>query len=142
METYYPLMYMLGAFVGSVLLVIGYYRVHNNLSDMESRLTGVWVNDSHTMRIIIHNVDSVFQGEIVWADSHHHVNQLLGATLIKDLVMRKLFQGSTGIYSDPFKGIEMPFQMWWKGRKSIKFSLIDKVNGRNRVIREEVWHQI
>ncbi|MCB0487224.1 MAG: hypothetical protein KDC99_02045 [Cyclobacteriaceae bacterium] len=142
METYYPLMYMLAAFFGSVLLVIGYYRLNNEMADMESRLTGVWVNDAQTMRIIIHNVDSVFQGEIVWADSRHQGNQLLGATLIRDLVMKKLFQGSTGVYLDPFKGREMPFQMWWKGRKNIKFSLIDKVNGRNKVIREEVWHQI
>lgn len=142
MEPYYPLIYMLAVFFGSVLLVVAFYRMRNELTDMESRLTGVWVNEAQTMRIIIHNVDSAFQGEIVWADSHLQGKQLLGTTLIRDLVMKKLFQGSTGIYSDPFKRIEMPFQMWWKGRKRIKFSLIDKVNGRNRVIREETWHQI
>lgn len=142
METYYPLLYMLAAFFGSVLLIVGFYHMRSVVPDMESRLTGVWVNDAETMRIVIHNVDSIFQGEIVWADANLQKRQLLGFTLIRDLAIKKLFQGSSGVYADPINGLELPFQMWWKGRKSIKLSLIGKVNGQNKVIREELWHQI
>jgi len=142
MEAFYPALYMIVTFAITIISVIVAYKLRNGTADLESRLTGVWVNETQTTRIVLHHIDSIFQGEVVWVNSVRPTNQILGSKIIKDLQLKRLVQGSAGIYIDPVSGTEMPFQMWFHGKGRLKFALIDKVNGKDKVVREERWFRL
>lgn len=142
METYYPLLYLLGSFLVAVLAATIAYRLKNLMSDFENNLTGIWVNESQTIRILLHHIDSVFQGEVVWVNSVNQNNRMLGARMIKDLALRRLVQGSSGIYIDPDSGVELPFRLWFQGKGRLKFAVIDKIEGKDMVVKEEKWFQL
>lgn len=143
METYYPLLYLIVSFAIAVASVILAITLRNSRADLEARLTGLWVNESQTIRILIHHIDSVFQGEVVWINSVKSVQQqILGTKMIKDMALKSNIQGSTGIYIDPDSGIELPFKMWFKGKGTIKLAVIHKINGKDKVLKEERWFQL
>lgn len=142
METYYPLIYLLGSFLIAVFAVVMAYKFKNSKSDLESKLTGLWVNESQTMRILLHHIDSVFQGDVVWVNSVQQNNKMLGAQLIKDLTLKRLVQGSSGIYIDPHSGDQLPFRLWLQGKGRLKLAVIDKIEGKNMIVKEEKWFQL
>jgi uncharacterized protein (DUF2147 family) len=82
------------------LVVIGYlvYRLKN--FSLDKNLTGIWFNDALNVRILLHDIDSVFHGSVVWANG---MDQLLGARLIDNLrfINRK---SANGDYADPLTG--------------------------------------
>jgi len=143
METYYPIFYLIVSFAIAVVSALLAYKLRNSKTTLESRLTGIWVNESQTMRILIHHIDSIFQGEVVWINSIKHNQQhMLGAKMIKELALKTIVQGSTGIYIDPISGEELPFRMWFHGKGRLKLAVINKVNGKNKVVKEEQWFQL
>lgn len=143
METYYTLLYLMVTFAIAVASVILAIKLRNSRTDLEARLTGLWVNESQTIRILMHHIDSVFQGDVVWINSVNSVQQqILGTKMIKDLALKSIVQGSSGIYIDPTTGVELPFKMWFKGKGSIKLAIIHKINGKDRILKEERWFQL
>jgi hypothetical protein len=143
MQTYYPILYLIVSFAIAVASVILAFRLRYSKTTLESRLTGVWVNESQTMRILLHHIDSIFQGEVVWINSIQNNQQhILGAKMIKELVLRTIAQGSTGIYVDPKTGQELPFRMWFHGKGRLKLAVINKIEGKNKVVKEEQWFQL
>ncbi|MBX2941635.1 MAG: DUF2147 domain-containing protein [Cyclobacteriaceae bacterium] len=143
METYYPILYLIVSFAIAVFSALLIFKLKNSKSRLESQLTGIWVNESQTMRILLHNIDSVFQGDIIWINSIKSDQQhVLGARLIKDLILKTIAQGSAGIYVDPKNGEELPFRIWFKGKGRLKIALIKKVSGKEKVVREEEWSQL
>lgn len=143
METYYPILYLAVSFAIAVASAVLAIKLKNSKSSLESRLTGIWVNESQSMRILLHHIDSIFQGEVIWINSVKGNQQhLLGTKMIKELVLKRIAQGSTGIYIDPISGEELPFKMWFHGKGKLKLAFINKVNGKNKVIREEQWFQL
>lgn len=139
MNSYSTIFYLIGAFFIAVPLVYLAFKFRDRASDFESRLTGIWTNESKTLRILIHNIDSVFQGNVIWVDTNYRKEALLGATVIRDLELRVLAQGSSGIYVDPENGMELPFQLWLNGNGTIRLSVLSKIRGKNQVIKEEKW---
>ncbi|MEP2668252.1 MAG: hypothetical protein ABJH04_04620 [Cyclobacteriaceae bacterium] len=143
METYYPVLYLITSFAIAIVSAMVANSLRNSKSTLESHLTGVWVNESQTMRILLHQIDSIFQGEVVWINSIKNNHQhMLGTKMIKELELNKIVQGSTGIYIDPQSGEELPFRLWLHGRGKLKLAVINKVNGKNRVVKEERWFQL
>lgn len=141
METLYPILYMaatLAIVASSVLVVI---MLVNSTSKMETKLEGMWVNESQTMRILIHQIDSEFQGKIVWVSSLQK-DKLLGRNLFKDLVMKSFAQGCTGVYVAPETDKEFAFRLWFSGRGIIKMTLLSKEKGPDNILREEKWFRI
>lgn len=141
METLYPILYMaatLAIVASSVLVVI---MLVNSTSKMETKLEGMWVNESQTMRILIHQIDSEFQGKIVWVSSLQK-DKLLGHNLFKDLVMKSFAQGCTGVYVAPETDKEFAFRLWFSGRGIIKMTLLSKEKGPDNILREEKWFRI
>lgn len=141
METLYPILYMaatLAIVASSVVVVI---MLVNNTSRMEARLEGMWVNESQTMRILIHQMDDEFQGKIIWVSSVQK-DKLLGRTLFKDLVLKSFVQGSTGIYVAPETDKEFAFRLWFSGKGIIKMTLLNKEKGPDNILREEKWFRI
>ncbi len=142
METYYPIIYMIVVFVVVVLGMLFALNVRNARTDLDTRLTGLWTNEAHTIRIILHHEDSVFQAEVVWADLKLVGKELLGFKIIKHLMHSKLQYKSMGVYVDPITEMEYPVQIYWKGKGKMKLAVMTKLNGRNEVLREEEWYRI
>ncbi|MFZ1807599.1 MAG: hypothetical protein WAU36_10275 [Cyclobacteriaceae bacterium] len=143
METYYPILYLIVSFAIAVVTALLAFQLRNSKTTLESRLTGIWVNESQTMRILLHHIDSIFQGEVVWINSIKHNQQhVLGTKMIKELALKTIVQGSTGIYIDPKTGKELPFRMWFHGKGRLKLAVINKVDGKNKVVKEEQWFQL
>lgn len=141
METLYPILYMaatLTIVASSVVVVI---MLVNSTSSMGTKLEGMWVNESQTMRILIHQIDSEFQGKIIWVSSVQK-DKLLGHTLFKDLVMKSFVQGRTGIYVVPETEKEFAFRLWFSGKGMIKMTLLNKEKGPDNILREEKWFRI
>ncbi len=142
METFYPVLYMAITFAITVFSVVVVIKLKNGVADIESKLTGIWVNESQSMRIVLHHLDSIFQGEVVWVSSVQPTNNILGFKMIRDLEVKKLVQGSRGIYADPLSGVEKPFQMWLQGGGRLTFTVIDKVNGKDKIVKQESWFRL
>lgn len=143
METYYPILYLIVTFAIAVVSALLAYQLRNSKASLESRLTGIWVNESQTMRILLHHIDSIFQGDVVWINSIQHNHQhLLGTKMIKELALKTIAQGSTGIYVDPKSGEELPFRLWIHGKGRLKLAVMNKVDGKIRVVKEERWFQL
>lgn len=143
METYYPILYLIITFAIAIVSVMLASSLRNSKSTIESHLTGLWVNESQTVRILLHQIDSIFQGEVVWVNSIKNNQQhVLGTKMIKELVLKNIVQGSTGIYIDPKSGEELPFRLWLHGKGKLKMAVINKVNGKDMVVKEEQWFQL
>ena len=141
METLYPIMYMAATVVIVVASVILVVMLVNSTSNVKAKLLGMWINEPQTIRILIHQIDSEFQGKIVWVNSNEKT-QMLGHTLLKDLVIKSFVQGSSGIYIDPISKEEFAFRLWFRGKGIIKMTLNNKVNGRDELLREEKWFRL
>ncbi len=142
METYYSAIYLVISLAIAAVSISIAVRLTARHSNREALLTGIWVNESQTVRILLHHIDSVFQGKVVWVSSVQTNPVLLGSNLIKDLSLKPIFQGSSGIYIDPSTGGEFPFQLWFRGDGELKLSVINKVNGKDSVVKEERWYQL
>jgi len=66
----------------------------------------------------------------------------LGAKMIRELSLKSFFQGSSGIYIDPLSGMESHFKLWVTGSNQLKLSVIQKINGREMVMKEEKWFKV
>lgn len=139
METYYPIVYITIMFVFVVIIVFLAVR-HTKFSNLETKLTGVWTNESRTVRIILHDIDSVFQAEIVWLGANITNSQLLGFKMVRDLMLKNF--NLTGTYVDPSTGLEHPLRLWWLGKNRIKLDIMSQINGSLKLIKEETWVQV
>lgn len=117
------------------------FMLMNSSARLRTKIAGMWVNESQSTRILIHETDSIFQGDIIWVNEIHQ-SHILGFNLIKGLVVKSFAQGSKGVYVDPITKTENPFQIWFDGRGRLKMVLISKVNGQNEIIREEKWFRL
>jgi hypothetical protein len=138
METKYQILFMVAAFVIVVASVVIVIMLMNSSAKLQTKIAGMWINESQSTRILIHENDSVFQGDIVWVNEVQK-SQILGFNMIKGLVLKSLGQGSTGVYVDPITKMENPFQIWFQGKGRLKMVLMNKVNGRDEILREEKW---
>ncbi len=141
METIYPIVFMVAAFVIVVASAAIVIMLMNSTTRMQTKLAGMWINETQSTRILIHEVDSVFQGDIIWV-SEIQKSHILGFNMIKGLVVKSFAQGSRGVYVDPLTKEENPFQIWFHGKGRLKIALISKINGRDEIIREEKWFRL
>jgi uncharacterized protein (DUF2147 family) len=102
--------------VGISILAFLYYKLKLAGSDFD--LTGIWFSESLNVRILIHSIDSVFQGSVVWANG---MDQLLGTRVVENLRFNKSNVGF-GKYSDPFTGkkYEIKMNLSRKGKLMVK----------------------
>lgn len=141
MKTIYQVLFMVAAFAIVVGVTAVVVMLMNSSARMKTKLEGMWINESNSIRILFHDIDSVFQGNIIWVNEIQQ-SQILGFNLIRGLMMKSFGQRSTGIYVDPVTRSESPFQLWFQGEGQMKMVLLDKVNGRHEVLREEKWFRL
>ncbi len=111
---------LLISFVAVALGVMGLVLLINKLESTPASLDfgGIWLNESLNIRILLHDVDSVFQGSVIWANG---MDKLLGYKVVENLKFDRSKKGK-GSYSDPLTGehYEISLSMKRKGLIQVK----------------------
>ncbi len=105
---------------GLILFIV---REQFSDADFQHSLVGVWFNEHLNMRILMYDVDSVFQGSVVWADSLN--NSILGTRVVENLRIG-FFKICKGTYVDPVTSKEYDVKLQLKGKTIMKLTAFDK----------------
>ncbi|MBX2896615.1 MAG: DUF2147 domain-containing protein [Cyclobacteriaceae bacterium] len=92
-------------------------------ADFQHNLVGVWFNESLNVRVLIYDVDSVFQGSIVWADNMN--NSILGTRVLENLKVG-MFKKCKGSYIDPVSAKEFDVTVQLKNKSLLKVTAFHK----------------
>jgi hypothetical protein len=104
------------------ILVFMFLRFHFGVSDLESKITGIWSNKDDSMRILIYNIDSVVQGEVVWTDNNN--DKILGTTIIRNMHLT-FFGWSKGTYIDPHTREQVGLKLKLKSTEKLCLQFMD-----------------
>jgi len=96
-----------------VFLVVGglallFFWIRNSAEEFGSKITGIWENADNTIRILIYEIDSVFQGEVVWTNAQNQ--RILGTRILHSVELMR-FRLGKGIYNCPFTHQQYQFQL-------------------------------
>ena len=98
---------------GIVILALLFYRL--SLFGGEVNPTGVWFNENLNIRMLLHDIDSVFQGSVVWANG---TDKMLGMRIVENLRFDKSKTGK-GQYSDPITGNQYEIKLNLKRKDTL-----------------------
>jgi hypothetical protein len=105
---------------GLILFIV---REQFSDADFQHSLVGVWFNERLNVRILMYDVDSVFQASVVWADSLN--NSILGTRVVENLRVG-FFKICKGTYVDPVTSKEYDIKLQLKGKAIMKLTAFDK----------------
>jgi len=105
---------------GLILFIV---REQFSDADFQHSLVGVWFNEHLNVRILMYDVDSVFQGSVVWADSLN--NSILGVRVVENLRVG-FFKICRGTYVDPITSKEYDVKLQLKSKSIMKLTAFDK----------------
>jgi hypothetical protein len=114
--------YFLVSMVAMGLLVAIFFRFHFGVSDMETKLTGIWSNWDDSMRVLIYNINSQVQGEVVWTENSN--DKILGSTVIRDMHLN-FFGWSKGVYIDPLTQDQFHLKLKLKNSGNLYIHLLE-----------------
>jgi len=129
MMVYFVLIMVL---VGGLILFL--IREQFSGADFEHSIVGVWFNEHLNVRILMYDVDSVFQGSVVWADSLN--NSILGTRVVENLKVG-FFNICKGTYLDPVTAKEYDVRLHLKGKSIMKLIVYHK--GTHNVAFAQEW---
>lgn len=129
MMVYFVLLIFL---VGGLILFL--IREQFSGADFEHSIVGVWFNEHLNVRILMYDVDSVFQGSVVWADSLN--NSILGTRVVENLKVG-FFNICKGTYVDPVTAKEYDVRLHLKGKNLMKLTAFHK--GTQEVAFAQEW---
>jgi hypothetical protein len=133
METNMLLISFIVVALGVMSLVLLINKLESTPASMD--FGGIWLNEAQNIRILLHDVDSVFQGSVIWANG---MDKLLGFKVVENLRFDRSKKGK-GRYADPLTGkhYEICLSMKRKGLIQIKAY---HPNSQNLVFSQE-WKQ-
>lgn len=104
------------SFVMVVMGVIGLVVLINKLESSPASLVfgGIWLNEKLNIRMLLHDIDSEFQGSVIWANG---MDKLLGFKMVMNLKFDRTKKGK-GKYFDPLTGEQYEIKLKLK-RKGI-----------------------
>jgi uncharacterized protein (DUF2147 family) len=137
MKTDAVLIYFLAAVVTVGVIVALLFRFRYAVSDLESKITGIWANEDNTMRILIYGLESQFQGEVVWTKDIDE--KILGSGIIRNLNLRS-FKWGEGTYIDPFTKDQFNIRLKLKKAGSLTLQLFEKSG--HSLMKVEEWKQV
>lgn len=105
---------------GLILFIV---REQFSDADFQHSLVGVWFNEHLNVRILMYDVDSVFQGSVVWADSLN--NSILGVRVVENLRVG-FFKICRGTYVDPITSKEYDVKLQLKSKSIMKLTAFDR----------------
>jgi hypothetical protein len=109
------------------------FWMRNLLEDVHSKITGIWTNSDNTFRVLIYNIDSVLQGDVVWANDQSQ--RILGKSVLQQVKLRFFFFGR-GVYTCPFTHLNYNFRLRLLSKESMQLYLTDK---DGKVVMNETW---
>ena len=116
METKMLLISFVVVALGVLILVLLVNKLESTPVSLD--FGGIWLNEAQNIRILLHDVDSVFQGSVIWANG---MDKILGFKVVENLRFDRSKKGK-GKYSDPMTGeqFEIFLSMKRKGLIQIK----------------------
>ena len=124
--------------VGLVIITIALIVLHFSGSReiLASKISGIWTNPDRSIRIVIYDVNSVFQAEIIWA--RQGLEKLMGRSIVKDLRLQS-FNSGVGVYECPFtqRKLTLHLKMQKSGVMKLQFR-----NSQNSLSHTEQWSQV
>jgi hypothetical protein len=72
--------------------------------------SGIWLNESLNIRILLYDIDSEFHGSVIWTNG---MDKLLGFKVVEDLRFDRSKRGR-GKYSDPLTGQQYEISLCMK----------------------------
>jgi hypothetical protein len=120
--------------IGGLTLLFFWWR--NSAEELGSKITGIWENTDNTIRVLIYEIDSIFQGEVVWTNVQNQ--RILGARILHSIELKR-FKLGKGIYNCPFTHQQYQFQL-----KLIKNELLSLHlhTQEGRSVQKEQWKLI
>lgn len=115
------LIVMVVVLVGGLILFL--IREQFSGADFEHNLVGIWFNENLNVRILMYDVDSVFQGSIVWADDQN--NSILGLRVVENLKVG-FFNVCKGTYVDPKTTEAYDVRLQLKGKAVMRLSAYNR----------------
>lgn len=106
----------------------------NGKSMEGSKIEGLWMNESRTMKILIYLNEGGYQAVVVWTPSQDE--KMLGSDIIRNLSLNNL-RGGMGTYIDPVTGNHYRLKMKFVNDVSLQLQLTEK-SGNNHE-KSEVW---
>src|SRR6185436_1189428 len=100
-----------------------FFRFRYSLADLESKITGLWSNESNTMQILIYGMESRFQAVIVWTKDID--DKILGSGIIRNMRL-KYFSWGEGTYIDPITKDQFMFKLKLKNTGRLHLHLFEK----------------
>ena len=116
------MIYFLVSMVMMGILVALFFRFHFGVADMESKITGIWSNRDDSIRVLIYNINSRIQGEVVWTDNSN--DKILGTTIIRDMNLAS-FGWSKGVYINPLTRAQFKLKMRLKNSSKLDLRLLE-----------------
>ncbi len=123
-------------FVSLGILLALFFRFRDAVSDLDSKITGIWSNEANTIRILIYSIDSHFQAEVIW--TRNIDQEILGSAVIRNLSL-KYFSWGEGTYVDPFTKDQFHFKLKLKNEGQLNFYIEKSGRGYKTV---EAWKQV
>jgi len=114
-----------------LLLLIG--RLETSPASID--FSGIWLNESMNIRILLHEVDTVFQGSVIWANG---LDRLLGFKVVENLKFDRSKKGK-GKYSDPLTGQQYEINLTLKRKGIIEISAY--LPNSEKVVFSQEWKQ-
>ncbi|MBN8578095.1 MAG: DUF2147 domain-containing protein [Cytophagales bacterium] len=104
-------------------LIVFFLRDQFLGADFQHNLVGVWYSEQLQVRILIYDMDSIFQGSVVWAESMH--NSILGTRVLENLRVG-MFKKCRGSYIDPHTAKEYDALVQLKSKTTLKIVVYEK----------------
>lgn len=114
-------------------LIIFLVREQFQGADLQHNLVGVWFNELLNVQVLIYDVDSIFQGSIVWADN---MNSSILGTRVLENVRVGMFKKCKGSYVDPVSAKEFDVTLQLKSKSVLKVTTFHK-NTQEQVFVQE-----
>jgi hypothetical protein len=115
-------------------LILFLIREQFSGADFQHSIVGVWFNEHLNIRILMYDVDSVFQGSVVWADNLN--NSILGTRVVENLKVG-FFNICKGTYVDPSTSEKYDLRLSLKGKSIMKLKAFHK--GTQEVAFDQEW---
>jgi len=112
------------------------FWLRNLLEDVGTKITGIWANSDHTFKVLIYDIDSIFQGDVVWTDQDNQ--RILGRSILQGVKLKFALFGK-GHYICPFTRREYTFRLRRLSKESLELYMTDT---EGKVVANETWNLV
>lgn len=136
MKTSELIHYIVVIFIPTGIAIGLLFWLKNLLEDVGTKITGIWANSDQTFRVLIYDIDSSLQGDVIWANSENQ--RILGRSVLQNVRLKFALFGN-GHYICPFTRREYSFRLRRLSKESLQLYMTD-VEGK--VVANETWNLV